>query len=156
MQWDDRLTEAVRAGMINPDEAMPALSRGVALGRFDLLDGEFSTAAQGFASGWPRTEMCIAAGHWAFITMRPVEMMQWLDPSQLCSAEAFAVGWGRAVAREVWPAPTPLPSPSYDWWWPGVQPAPQQAFSCAYGNERARVRSITLGEPHDAPRRCLP
>jgi|GEM_PF-5904992 len=153
--WDAELTAALRHGMDDPEAAMAALSRGVALGRFDLLDGQFARGADGFAAGWPRTEMCVAAGHWAFITMRPVEMMEWLEPTRLCGDAAFAAGWGSAVAREVWPDHEPLPQPSYTWWWPDSGPDARASFLCAYGNERARVRAITLGEAHGPLPDCL-
>ena len=155
--WDGTLGAALVAGVDGDESQWDSLVRGVALGMLDRRDGRFNQLERAFPGPQNRRALCIAAGQWAFVTMRPVEVTEWLDPAALCSDEEFAVGWGRSVAREVTPQASRVPTPMYEWWWPHSSPDGRRAFQCSFDATRERMTALHASEPlYDVPERCLP
>ena len=155
--WDGTLGAALVAGADGDEELWDSLVLGVALGMLERRDGHFAGLERAFPGPRNRQALCVGAGQWAFVTMRPVEVTEWLEPAAICSHEEFAVGWGRAVAREIAPGATQLPEPSYGWWWPQSSPSARRAFRCGFDAERTRVTAITSSQPlNRGPQPCLP
>jgi hypothetical protein len=151
--WDGALGQALR---VAAGSDWDALVQGVAFGLLDLRDGRFGGLERGFPWGPARRAMCVGAGQWAFVTMRPVELMEWLDPARACAEEELAAGWGLAAGRDRVPTADGAPTPAYRWWWPDASPAASMAFDCAWRAERAVVESITAGAPWNPAEDCLP
>ena len=150
--WSGPLGEALRtsAGPYFDD-----VVRGAAFGQLERMDGQFTGAEEGYPAGPARRAMCVAAGSWAFVTMRPVELMEWLDPAGACKDEELAVGWAIAVARDRWPKADEA-TPDYRWWWPDASTRARTAFSCAWREESARVAAMTSGAAWSPGPPCLP
>jgi len=155
--WDQALLDALQVGTAGEESAWEGITNGLAMGLMELGDGIFNGLERGFQEERERRSLCLAAGQWAFETMRPVEVQEWLDPAGMCSDEEFAVGWGTSVARNVAPGAKDPPEPRYRWWWPELGDAAGRAFDCGYRTERAVVLALTTSTPPPRETKpCLP
>ncbi|MCO4769948.1 MAG: hypothetical protein KDA24_07930 [Deltaproteobacteria bacterium] len=153
--WDAELGAALRGAV--PDEASwMALLTGIAYGTLERLDGRFGGLEQRFAAGVPRRALCVASGQWAWFTMRPVELMEWLDPAAACTAEELALGWGMAVGRDLGPGANSAPTPEYRWWWPDAPASAARTFACGFRSERDVVSALATGGRPESTAPCLP
>ena len=152
------LQAAVRQQVEGDDLLWRALVTGIAQGRLDERNGDFQGLDEDFADDPARELFCVAAGRWAFLTMRPVELEQWLEVTPVCHAAELAVGWGIGLARDR-PPTAATPPPRLVWWQHDADEPSVRAFDCAWEREDRQVRALVAGiavaDP-PADQACLP
>jgi hypothetical protein len=142
----------------DPAAASAAL-RGLAAGALEETDGVFADLERAFPRGPARRAMCVAAGRWGYLSMRIVELREWLDASHACDEAEVAAGWGQALARDRTVFELPDQRPPFSLWWLHASLRSEEAFVCAWRAEQDNVAALVLGDPAQDPSpidACLP